>query len=334
MMNRLLACVALLLAGLPSIALAADPVPVTVGAPTTIVPSVPAGTTIKTQGQFGKAEVIPPGGPGRVDYTANATNRGLTDKVVYTNATGDQTVEVKVEPAAPGFGSAVYEQAGRAVFYLFVVAVILESALALLFNWKPFVENLIPRAVRPVIAFFAAILVVNMLGMDVVAALANTLSEPTATKLPVTTTGQIITAMVIAGGSAGVNTMLVALGFRSVRTPETTQPKVPPNMAWLAVRALEGKSRGDLLVFLTSPPGGTGALLGVIKGRSKPDSIRSWFVSDRGRIPSYGGHTVAPGQSYVLEVRGKDENGIPLPPMTLGPLEFAKGAIVDIDVKL
>jgi hypothetical protein len=234
------------------------------------------------------------------------------------------------EPAAPGFGPEVFEQAGRAVFYLFVMAVILESALALLFNWKPFVENLVPRAVRPVIAFIAAILVVYLLGMDVVAALANALDGA---KHEATVTGRVITAMVIAGGSAGVNTMLIALGFRSVRTPENTQPKPPPEKAWLAVRALDGQSRGDLFVFLNSPPAGD-ALLGVIKGRSKPKSILSWFVSDTGRLPSYGGHTVQPGQNYVIEVRGKDERGVPLPPATYGPLQFAKGAVVDIDVKL
>lgn len=247
---------------------------------------------------------------------------------------GLPSVAAAAEPAAPGFGPDVFEQAGRAVFYLFVMAVILESALALLFNWKPFVENLVPRAVRPVIAFLAAILVVHLLGMDVVAALANALGEPNAPKHPVTTTGKVITAMVIAGGSAGVNTMLIALGFRSVRTPETTAPKPPPQMAWLAVRALDGKSRGDLFVYLTSPPGGGNALLGVIKGRSKPASILSWFVSDRGRLPSYGGHTVQPGQDYVIQVHGTDENGVPLPPATYGPLQFAKGAVVDIDVKL
>jgi hypothetical protein len=235
------------------------------------------------------------------------------------------------EPAAPGFGSEVFQQAGRAVFYLFVMAVILESALALLFNWKPFVENLVPRAVRPVIAFLAAILIVHLLGMDVVAALANALDG---TKHEATITGQVITAMVIAGGSAGVNTMLIALGFRSVRTPETTAPKPPPDKAWLALRALDGRSRGDLFVYLTSPPGGANALLGVIKGRSKPASILSWFLSDRGRLPSYGGHTVQPGQDYVIQVRGTDENGVPLPPATYGPLQFAKGAVVDIDVKL
>ncbi len=335
MMNRLLVGIAFLLAGLPAIAAAADPVTVKSGATETLA-TVPSDFTITTQGTNGEAKKVPttPQGSFKLDYTAKTSDKPLTDKVVYKTAAGaEQTVDIKIEPPlpAPGFGSEVFGQAGRAVFYLFVVAVILESALALLFNWKPFVENLVPRAVRPVIAFLAAILVVNLLGMDVVAALANALDG---TKHEVTATGQVITAMVIAGGSSGVNTMLVALGFRAVKTPETVAPKPPPQMAWLAVRALDGKSRGDLFVFLTTPPGGGDALLGVIKGRSKPTSPLSWFVSDRGRLPNYGGHTVQPGQSYVIEVRGKDENGVPLPPATYGPLQFAKGAVVDIDVKL
>jgi hypothetical protein len=334
MMIRFVTCIALLLAGLLPVAAAADPVTVRSGA-TEILATVPSDFEITTQGTKGVGKKLPTTPPGsfKLEYTANTTDKVLTDQVVYKTAAGAvQTIDIKIDPGppAPGFGSEVFGQAGRAVFYLFVVAVILESALALLFNWKPFVENLVPRAVRPVIAFFAAILVVNLLGMDVVAALANALDG---TKHEVTTTGQIITAMVIAGGSAGVNTMLIALGFRSVRTP-ATEPKPPPDRAWLALRALDGKSRGDLFVYLTSPPGGANALLGVIKGRSKPASILSWFLSDRGRLPNYGGHTVLPGHDYVIQVRGTDENGVPLPPATYGPLQFARGAVVDIDVKL
>ena len=44
-----------------------------------------------------------------------------------------------------GFSGAVYEQSARALFFLFVLAVILESGLAILFNWKPFVEYMVPR---------------------------------------------------------------------------------------------------------------------------------------------------------------------------------------------
>lgn len=332
MMIRWLACVAFVLTCLSTVAMAAEPLKVNSGTTVPLVASVPDGTKITKQGAKGEVKLVPlAGGTFRLDYTANWTDTPLTDKVEYTLPAQQPTsVDITIEPVA-AFGPEVYEQAGKAVFLLFVLAVILESALALLFNWKPFVENLVPRAVRPVIAFLAAILLVNLLGMDVVATLTNALNQ---TKLAPTTLGMVLTAMVIAGGSAGVNNMLIALGFRTQKTPETVTPKPPPKKAWLALRALDGDSRGDLFVFLTSPPGGGNALLGVIKGRSKPGSILSWFVPDRGRLPNYGGHTVQPGQLYAIEVRGKDQNNIPLPPVTYGPLEFAEGAIVNIDVRL
>jgi hypothetical protein len=40
------------------------------------------------------------------------------------------------------------------------------------------------------------------------------------------------------------------------------------------------------------------------------------------------------GRHYTIEVHGKDENGVPLPPVTCGPLQFAENAVGDIDVKL
>ena len=232
-------------------------------------------------------------------------------------------------PAAPGFSGAAYEQAGRAVFFLFVLAVVLESALALLFNWKPFTDKLSPRAVRPLIAFFISLLFVYLLDIDVIGILASALNG---SKLEVSHQGKIITAMVIAGGSSGVNTMLVALGFRSVKTPETSVPKPPPEKAWLAVRAPKGQAVGDLLVFV-GPPGNL-ALLGVIKGRSKAGSVASWFLSDPGRLPTYGGLVVPTDKTVTIEVIGKDERGMPLPPAVYGPLQFAKGALVDIDITL
>jgi hypothetical protein len=233
-------------------------------------------------------------------------------------------------PAAMGFSGAVYEQSARVLFFLFVLAVLLESGLAILFNWKPFVEYMVPRAVRPVIALIGAIIFVKLLDLDVVTNLANALND---THLPVSTAGQALTAMVIAGGSAGVNTMLVALGFRSVQTPATAIPKPPPDKAWLAVRALRGEAVGDLLVF-AGPPTGSPALIGVIKGRSSRHGFWAFFFSDPGRLPSYGGHTMQPDQDYVVEVRGKNAAGMPLPPVVFGPLQFAKGAIVDFDVTL
>lgn len=334
MMNRFLACVALFLICLAGTAWAAGPVSLK-GGEVKIIDSPATDFTITTQGLNGRAEKLAPeatGKPFRLQYTANNTTAALTDKIVYKLADGtEQTAAIVIDPtvSAPGFSGAVYEQAGRAVFLLFVLAVILESGLALLFNWKPFVEKLSPRAVRPVIALFVSWLVVKMLGLDVIATLANALNN---TQLPVSLEGQVLTAMVIAGGSSGVNTMLVALGFRSVRTPETTAPKPPPEKAWLAVRATQGKAVGDLFVFV-GPPGSL-SLLGIIKGRSKAGSVLSWFLSDSGRLPNYGGLVVPTDKSVTIEVRGVDKDGVPLPPAVHGPLTFVKGALIDLDVKL
>lgn len=334
MTNRFLASVAFFLICLAGTAWAAGPVSLK-GGEVKIIESPATDFTITTQGLNGRAEKLAPeatGKPFRLQYTANNTTAALADKVVYKLADGtEHTVAITIDPtaSAPGFSGAVYDQSLRAVFLLFVLAVILESGLALVFNWKPFTDNLSPRAVRPLIAFIVAMLLVNLLGLDVVATLTNALNS---SQLPVSTEGQVLTAMVIAGGSSGVNTMLVALGFRAVNTPANSIPKPPPEKAWLAIRAPQGRAVGDLFVFV-GPPGSL-SLLGIIKGRSKAGSILSWFLSDRGRLPIYGGLVVPTDKSVVVEVRGVDKDGVPLPPVTYGPLQFAKGALVDIDITL
>lgn len=236
-------------------------------------------------------------------------------------------------PTDSAFGE-VYEASFKAIFLLFVLAVLLESALALLFNWKPFVENLVPRAVRPLIAFVVAFLFVRYFDLDIVTALVNAV---TGKAYAASTPGMVLTAMIIAGGSAGVNSMLVALGFRQVRTPATAGPPKPPaGKAYISVRALKGEAVGDLYVYAGPPPaagapaGTRPLLLGVIKGRSVRNFF-SWFVPDSGRLPRYGGHTVDPGRDYVIVVEGRKEDGTVVQ-WQVGPLQFADGAFVDLDV--
>lgn len=331
----------LILAGFASQAHAAGPVSIVVrGGEAAIVANPPKDFTITVQPKFGRVEKLNPetqGGPFRLRYTPESTTGQRSDTLTYQlqGETTDNVVNISVDPSSVspvtvGFNGAVYEQSLRAIFLLFILAVILESALALLFNWRPFVENLVPRAVRPVVAFIGALILVRLFDLDVVSTLVNAVNN---TRFEVGVPGQVLTAMVIAGGSAGVNTMLVALGFRAVRTPETVAPKPPPDKAWLAIRAKPGQAVGDLLVFV-GPPGATNlTLLGVIKGRSERGFL-AWFLADRGRLPNYGGHTVQPDQDYLIEVRGKDGEGRPLVPVTLGPLRFARGAVVDLDVTL
>jgi hypothetical protein len=338
-MNKLFAACAalLLLVGVSTAAGAAGPTKSVRGGESVEVDTAGADITISGPQQYGRVEKVPPAAAGQpfiLKYTANNTTTPVSETITYrvANETADRVATVYVEPtvSAQGFSGTGYDQAARALFLLFVLAVLLESGLAILFNWKPFVEYMVPRAVRPVIALIGAIILVRLLEIDIVTSLANALNG---THLRWSPEGQILTAMVIAGGSAGVNTMLVALGFRSVQTPATATPKPPPDKAWLSVRALKGDAVGDLLVF-AGPPTGSPALIGVIKGRSSAHGFWAFFFSDPGRLPSYGGHTMQPDQDYVIEVRGKNAAGMPLPPKIFGPLKFAKGAIVDFDVTL
>jgi hypothetical protein len=286
---------------------------------------------VKAKPKAGVAEVLAPetkGGNFRLRYAAPPSGAESAD---FTYTVGDDATEnaVKVtitdapppSPAQLAMGTAAYAESFKALFVLFVLAVLLESALALIFTWRPFVENLVPRAVRPMIALAVALLFVWTFNLDIASGLINAVQNTTFAASP---EGKILTAMIIAGGSSGVNTMLQTLGFRQVRTPETTTPKPPPNRAYISVRALAGTTPGPLSVYFGAQ--GTPALLGVIAGRSQT-SFFSWMVPDRGRLPSYGGHTVADfTQTYELTVRAADGTTIVY---SVPPFRLEAGSLID-----
>jgi hypothetical protein len=145
--------------------------------------------------------------------------------------------------------------------------------------------------------------------------------------------GKVLTALVLAGGSAGVNNLLIALGYRQKKTPETSTPKPPPTQAWVAIRLDRVRAVGQVQVFLGTPLAANASppLVGVIHGSSKP-GIR-YFFSDPGRFPGYGGHSVAANSDVSIELVGVDTNDQPLH-QTWGPCTVAGGAIIDLDFKL
>src|SRR5262252_7366239 len=99
--------------------------------------------------------------------------------------------------------------------------------------------------------------------------------------------------MVLAGGSAAVNNVLVGLGFRQRRSPEALTPKPPPDKAWIAVRIIRQNVVGPVNVFLGPPPVAPAThppIVTVIHGTSHP-KLR-YFLNDRGRFPGSGGYTV------------------------------------------
>jgi len=80
--------------------------------------------------------------------------------------------------------------------------------------------------------------------------------------------GMILTALILSGGSSGVNSLMVALGYRERGRGEDVVPKAPENQAWIAARAVGVKAvgpglslragghrrfRGDLVTVVTAP---------------------------------------------------------------------------------
>lgn len=228
--------------------------------------------------------------------------------------------------------------AASTVLVLFLIAVLLESALAVLFNWRPFVETFNARATRPLLAFAVAYVFVATFRYDAVTMLMNAVRGKTDNP---GLFGQALTAAMLAGGSSGVNTLLVALGFREVRTPATEAPKVPPDRAWLAVGVTQDRSSGQVLVKI-GEPGMPGAapddglpLAGVIAGgaHGSGSALRRFFLRDRNRFPPFGGYQIPASKPCRVVLQAQTANG---DAVVSAPLDFvpAPGAIIDLTIRL
>jgi len=234
------------------------------------------------------------------------------------------------QPAASDKPSEIVESF-KILLQIFLLAVILEQALSVIFNWRPFLENFNARGVKTIVTVAVAWWAVAVLDLDLVARLLKSYGIDQGAGTAAT---ELLTVFTLAGGSAGVNNLLIALGFRSRRTPEQVVAKPPKTEAWVAVRLVRDKAVGSV----TASIGPTGAVLpvvGIIEGTSPRSTLLRYFVVDRGRFPRVAGHSIVPqsGQEYVVQLAGRDSSGQPLS-ATWGPHAIAPGAIIDIELQL
>ena len=230
------------------------------------------------------------------------------------------------------------------VLILLLVAILLESALAILFNWRPFVEIFNARAVRPLIAFGVSLVFVISYQFDAVSALMSAVTQTNSVGLPL---GKILTAAILAGGSAGINTLLVALGFREVKTPTTAGPRPNPNEAWVALKILpESDLTDDVRVhigpFIPDAPNDVTKipLVAVLPASHMKERTAIWrfFFSETNRFPSYGGHSVPLGERCQIAIvanssqseKGTSRAIFPIPEGFLP----APGAIIDFSIQI
>ena len=230
-------------------------------------------------------------------------------------------------------GDSVYDASLKAITILLVVAVLLESALAVIFNWRVFRAYFSVAGLKTLISFVVSLFIVQGFGLDIMSRLLSVYEQGDFQSNLGT---QILTALIIAGGSSGVNKLLVAFGYRDNSVPEDTTPTPPKDKAWISVRVRKKQARSPVQVHVTEeprPPAGITAIAGTCLA-NRP-SLISLLMRNNDRFPSNGGYAVTPEKAYRISVSALGSDGSPVAkPVTAEPVMLAAGAIVDFDVVL
>lgn len=256
--------------------------------------------------------------------------RELEDIVQYTVSDAPQVpIQVNVRPLAPTLDSAkLYDASFKALFVLLILAVLVESGLALLFRWRPFLDYFDSRSMNALVAFLFSLLLVRLFNLDIASQLIGIYTE---SRIEMADwkgwPGSLLTAMIIAGGSAAVNRIFQSFGFRPTSAQEEPKkPELDKTQAWVAVTLVRDKAVGSAEVLIKNEVAGT------ISGASPKHKLLRYFVRDKGRFPQTAGYTVVPGPDYVIAVQAYDAAGTPLPKVTRGPFAIAPRAIIDIEI--
>jgi hypothetical protein len=283
---------------------------------TVVVDTVGCATNIKGPAAGGPVLSVPSAGKTLLIYSSSADQRE------------DRTFTVDVGPKASADGKSCEESVSRqytlsfnaspevsgkalqtsfqVLVAAFVLALLLESAFALLFNWRPFNAFLVGRSVRSPIMFVASLVLVHQFHFDLMAQLFTAYS-PGGAGEPSFGTG-ILTAMILAGGSAGVNRILTTLGFRSQLKDGEVPPTPDETHAWVAVAVEPVTMKDKLMVSVSEVTPAAGASVSTAVGiaSARRPGWRSLFLGDDFRVPRSGGMRVDTSKFYTITVKNLD----------------------------
>jgi hypothetical protein len=234
----------------------------------------------------------------------------------------------------------IYQASLAALTIAFVIAVLLENALAVIFNWRVFLAYFSLTGVKTIVMFVLALIVVRTFHLDVMASLIAAYTSPPAPAPALnptsTVTSSVISALILAGGSSGVNKLMVALGFRKNAREEDVTPRPPADKVWVSVRVVKKKAVSDVYIHLNeigpkdaNSPSPIVGEVGLGKKR-----LYGLLFRDSNRFPQNGGYAVLPDKVYALTITAKDSAGQPLTAMQNDTFVFAAGAIIDFEVVL
>lgn len=205
---------------------------------------------------------------------------------------------------------------------LLVVVTILESAMSTIFQWRVYRMLFNARAVKTVFMVAVGWAVVNFFSYDIFSRIVTLAGVGPGSVSGATITVQsnwfsnLMSALVLAGGSSGINSLLKSFGFRSPVQEEAAAPPLKEDEAWISISVLRKKAIGGVNIHVDEVASGGDeppALLGVLDERSALSKVKEMIFAARGRVPSYGGRKVKIGPTYRILATGQrlDSDGAP-----------------------
>lgn len=245
----------------------------------------------------------------------------------FTTAANGQTAPA-LQP-----DSDIFAKSTKALTVLLVTSVLIENALAVIFNWRVFLAYFSLRGIRTIVTFSVSLAVVSFFDLDAVSWL---FSEYSPTEVPSNWMSKTMSALILSGGSSGVHNIMRTIGYRDIARVDEIVPKSRADKAWLAIWIDRETVVGPVNVNITEVDASeteVAAIAGTIGGK-RPSIIELLFRNPN-RFPENGGYYVTPDQLYKIAVAGTNKAGQPIIEDFGGnPMKFAPGAIVDFRVKL
>jgi hypothetical protein len=279
----------------------------------------------------------PPAPYGVVEITLEA---GKTVADGLGNCAGSDKKTFRISDSlVPAPSPDVVRRAFTILMTALVLALLLEQAFALLFNWRLFVELVVGKAWRTPIMFAAAYALSRQMDIDLVRDLTNAYGAVQTHRGDTLSHG--LTAAILAGGSVGINHLLISLGFRSQLRPDVALKPLDATQAWLAIR-IDGAAAGVKICIDDTAPSTDQlpALAGTVATVSSGPRLRHLFFPDHARFPRSGGYLVSTAKAYrisVLTAEGKfiDMDGNPVACADAVPAcRFASRAVVDLQIRV
>lgn len=258
------------------------------------------------------------------------------------------------DPPMLGLSTDVYSASVKSLTMLLVIAVILENAFAVIFNWRVFLAFFDTKGVKTVLMVVMSAIVVFAFKLDIFASLLAAYSVPdtltdeaaiaTSLKTQVGDTSnfwsKLITAFVLAGGSSGIHNLMYTLGFRTSRDAEVT-PKPDQDQAWVSVSVTRKNIAGPVqigVVKVDAPPAGETAipLSGTV--RFKRPNLQDLLMRAVNRFPANGGYVVEPNKIYLITAVANVPGAKPgeQVPFRTQPryYTFSPRAVVDLSIEI